>query len=418
MVKNSVEQLITPEMPNVLPSQQIQVHMPVASTNNKGAASFDDEYFTVVRGLVNLKMTYIVSLLKEEFQTRYDGKLNTSSKYTTDAINEIYSKVNKTFDGLTDLASLVEEVKSIAVETSRAYFESDFYNVYLTLKYSAENVTGKDRIKKGDIFIITNEDEPDFVVLDDTGMWYDDVISIIQDRPPVPEEGKKYRIADTYTIVGIQSGVKMPAVDTSLDKDSLNAIANKVVTSMFETINDNINHLDGKISEAISYVLQTSNAYTDTEILKMQSAMSGVDTFLADKIAQVADKTTQAIEIAKGATRSFSFSTYAEMIASLKAANKEEYGVGDHVLIRMLNVPDLWIYSIMSTSSEYTYTTDEQFVADLYDYRAIVGYYVLSPLETQKVSLEDYAKKSEVPSITVLPSEMNGAYTLVITTEV
>ena len=60
-------------------------------------------------------------------------------------------------------------------------------------------------------------------------------------------------------------------------------------------------------------------------------------------------------------------------------------------MIITLQVPDLWISGIESTSQTYTYTTDEAFTTELNTNGYVqVGYYKLSALETQKVDLTNY----------------------------
>ena len=64
-------------------------------------------------------------------------------------------------------------------------------------------------------------------------------------------------------------------------------------------------------------------------------------------------------------------------------------------MIITLQVPDLWISGIESTSQTYTYTTDEAFTTELNTNGYVqVGYYKLSALETQKVDLTDYVKNT------------------------
>ena len=69
-------------------------------------------------------------------------------------------------------------------------------------------------------------------------------------------------------------------------------------------------------------------------------------------------------------------------------------------MIITLQVPDLWISGIESTSQTYTYTTDEAFTTELNTNGYVqVGYYKLSALETQKVDLTDYATKTYVNNL-------------------
>ena len=100
--------------------------------------------------------------------------------------------------------------------------------------------------------------------------------------------------------------------------------------------------------------------------------------------------------IAKGANQALSFSNYQSMITIFNNLANNVYKVGQNVMIITLNVPDLWISGIESTSQSYTYTSDSDFVNDLVTNGYVqVGYYKLSALETQKVDLTNYVTNTD-----------------------
>ena len=95
--------------------------------------------------------------------------------------------------------------------------------------------------------------------------------------------------------------------------------------------------------------------------------------------------------IAKGANQALSYGNYSTMITAFNSLANNVYNVGQNVMIITLQVPDLWISGIESTSQTYTYTTDEAFTTELNINGYVqVGYYKLSALETQKVDLTNY----------------------------
>ena len=95
--------------------------------------------------------------------------------------------------------------------------------------------------------------------------------------------------------------------------------------------------------------------------------------------------------IAKGANQALSYGNYSTMITAFNSLANNVYNVGQNVMIITLQVPDLWISGIESTSQTYTYTTDEAFTTELNTNGYVqVGYYKLSALETQKVNLTNY----------------------------
>lgn len=121
-----------------------------------------------------------------------------------------------------------------------------------------------------------------------------------------------------------------------------------------------------------------------------------VDEKAREDINIVAEKANEALTVAKGATRAFVYDTYSDMISGLNKLPKTELQVNYHVMIREVCVPDLWVSGISDEHVEYTYTSNEDFIADLTQDGVVqVGYFVLSALETQKVELDDYVKKDD-----------------------
>lgn len=100
--------------------------------------------------------------------------------------------------------------------------------------------------------------------------------------------------------------------------------------------------------------------------------------------------------IAKGSNQALSFANYSAMVTEFNSLAGNEYNVGQNIMVVTLEVPDLWISGIESTSSTYTYTTDEAFTAALATNGYVqVGYYKLSALETQKVDLTNYVTNTD-----------------------
>ena len=119
-----------------------------------------------------------------------------------------------------------------------------------------------------------------------------------------------------------------------------------------------------------------------------------------ENTADTANSTANiAKSIAEGANQALSYGNYQTMITAFNALANNIYNVGQNVMIITLEVPDLWISSIESTSQSYTYTTDEAFATALSTNGYVqVGYYKLSALETQKVDLTNYVQFSNYPS--------------------
>ena len=128
--------------------------------------------------------------------------------------------------------------------------------------------------------------------------------------------------------------------------------------------------------------------------------VSDVETDLQPTITSIENTANTAKRIAEGANQSLSYANYQAMITAFNALDDDAYNVGQNVMIITLNVPDLWISSIESTSQTYTYTTDAAFVNGLETNGYVqVGYYRLSALETQKVDLTNYYTKTQTDNL-------------------
>lgn len=163
---------------------------------------------------------------------------------------------------------------------------------------------------------------------------------------------------------------ELPA-DTSLSSTSTNALQNKVVTENF--------------------------ARVDNEFLSASKR--------ADEIEA----------IARGASKGKVYYDYQEMIEVLDNAPRDFLKMPDHIFLRKVDIPDLWVTYVENYYYPYSFESEEKVINDLKTMGFItVGYFSLCMLETQKVDLTDYAKKDQVPVISANLKE-NGAYTLTIT---
>lgn len=136
-------------------------------------------------------------------------------------------------------------------------------------------------------------------------------------------------------------------------------------------------------------IVQSSVTQVETDI---QPTLTSIE-----NTADTANSTANtAKSIAEGANQALSYGNYQTMITAFNALANNVYNVGQNVMIITLEVPDLWISSIESTSQTYTYTTDEAFTTALSTNGYVqVGYYKLSALETQKVDLTNYVKDTD-----------------------
>ena len=140
--------------------------------------------------------------------------------------------------------------------------------------------------------------------------------------------------------------------------------------------------LDGKLGSTETAAKATADASGNTI----------TSTYATKTEVQTAQTTAnEAKSIAEGRTRATAYANYQAMVTALNAAAATDFKVGDNIFIQAKNVPDLWIYSVESSSSTYTYTTDDALVAAIQSAGFVqIGYYKVAVLETEKVDLTNY----------------------------
>lgn len=159
-------------------------------------------------------------------------------------------------------------------------------------------------------------------------------------------------------------------------------------------------------------VADVDKAYVDNQDKAMKEY---ADAQHVEMVRDLEAGINEAMSIAKGAARSEVYNDYYRMWDGLGSENKDFLKVPDHVLIRDVGVPDLWVMAVSDEWVGYEFYTSKQVVEDLETNGSItIGYFTLGMLETQKVDLSDYAKTEQIPVIETTLKE-NGAYTLTIT---
>lgn len=108
-----------------------------------------------------------------------------------------------------------------------------------------------------------------------------------------------------------------------------------------------------------------------------------------------------ALSIAEGATQAITVTNYSELVTLLSSAAADQFNVGQSILIIQRDVPDIWITGKTGNNNSYSYTSDGQLIADISNSAGelAIGYYTVDFLETEKVDLSEYFKRTEVPTI-------------------
>lgn len=148
---------------------------------------------------------------------------------------------------------------------------------------------------------------------------------------------------------------------------------------------------------AWAYVGSEGPFYTksETDVL-LNSKQNTEDNSLETSSKTIVGAINEVDSIAKGSNQALSFASYAAMVTEFNSLDDDVYNVGQNIYIQTLEVPDLWISSVESTSTTYTYVDDATFVSGLDTNGYVqVGYYKLSALETQKVDLTNYVTNTD-----------------------
>ena len=145
-----------------------------------------------------------------------------------------------------------------------------------------------------------------------------------------------------------------------------------------------------------STVATSGEANLGTVITDVSEKQDITDNSLETNNKTVPGAINEVNSIAKGANQALSFASYAAMVTEFNSLDDDVYNVGQNIYIQTLEVPDLWISSVESTSTTYTYVDDATFVSGLDTNGYVqVGYYKLSALETQKVDLTNYVTNTD-----------------------
>lgn len=122
--------------------------------------------------------------------------------------------------------------------------------------------------------------------------------------------------------------------------------------------------------------------------------------------------------IAKGSQQAVAYDNYEAMVNAFNEFNDTVYAVGQNVLIKTLNVPDLWVSQKETENIPFTYTTDEEIVTQLTNNGSIrVGNYFLSTLETGKVNIENMVTTDTEQKITAQKTFVNNPVKVTYGTE-
>lgn len=156
------------------------------------------------------------------------------------------------------------------------------------------------------------------------------------------------------------------------------------------------------VSESELSEVATSGSYDDLdnkpdiEDIAANVADSAVSAHNESETAHsdIRDEIETVKDIAEGANIAIVFDSYSDLVTFFNSES-DTLKVGTNLYVKTIDVPDLWLSAVESTSVSYTYTTDEDFLSYI-NGNGQIGYYKFSELETQKVDLSNYATLTDL----------------------
>ena len=218
---------------------------------------------------------------------------------------------------------------------------------------------------------------------------------------PTPSEWEIY-ISQIQEFIREGQEIITQASNLNLDVNKVENVSTISVTSKNGTTKK-VEILDGK-----DYILTENDK---NEIAKTVKPL--VKQEIQPTLDGIKDTAETAVSIAKGANQSLVYENYSTMITTFNSLKNDVYKVGQNILIITLNVPDLWISEVLEENTQYSYTSDKDFISILEENGSVqIGYYKISALETQKVVLSEYVTQDEfnekIGEISSLLDTING----------
>lgn len=138
-------------------------------------------------------------------------------------------------------------------------------------------------------------------------------------------------------------------------------------------------------------------AGTAASVVATHNSDQSAHTYIQGLVSTAQQKADDAYALAEGRENATSYTNYQAMVAALNAESSAILKVGDNIYVETVGVPDLWVSDVLDSKVSYTYTSD-QAIVDALNNPSIgyinIGWYRLSELETAKVDLSGYAKKT------------------------
>ena len=180
---------------------------------------------------------------------------------------------------------------------------------------------------------------------------------------------------------GLKSTTVQGAIDEVLGKSGVTGVKGGA-EGTYRTGNVNITaeNIGAEPTGAINSHNSSNSAHSD-----IRSAISNTQT-----------RADNAYALAEGKANGTSYANIQAFITAFNSLAKTIHKVGDAIYIQTIGVPDFWVYSVESSSTQYTYVSDKAFVEAIKSSGSVkVGYYKISISESDKVDFSEYQKSTD-----------------------
>lgn len=375
---NIRQQVVNPELPKVLENEQLNVYVPMASSDYPGIASYNENHFEISdEGMVSIKIATngtpgiasynadhftlttdgvaslsesIVDKIDHAYDTVGNGDLNTESTTLIGATNELLEKVNNNKDRIDDNENAIDDLRHVLGEFYHLEIEANslvnainiFYNEYLTYSEATKNGIENNNTEIDAIKIRVGQNESDITVIKADQLA--DNARIRRNRSDITDiqndinNNVKVRLATTEGLVGSNEEMPpFPSDPSFAGMPQYSSIA-KWVKALYE-----------KASEVDVTVLNHTN-----NIVNIFSQLQGLDrTYVLSNFTELlefidGDRYISAWEDRDGDGYPEEYKIY---VSNLKT--------NDNILLREEGVSDFWFEKVITGAwvapTDYTY---------------------------------------------------------------
>lgn len=314
--QNIVNVMVIPDVPKVLPGEQLYVYVPKASFTFPGIIAYNNTQFRIDGNFLFIREDYVSPGVQQ--------KIDELKQYTDD---ELQLKQDKE-DNNISLAQRPEQKSVVGA-----------INDLGTLTGQAQ-ATADDAIRKiGDLSNLTTDEKT--------------------------------------TIVGAINEVDAHADANKSEIGNLSVLTTDEKATLVGAINEVDAHTNTAQQAADAAQATADNATTlaNTGISKADRAQTTANTAV-DKANDAKATAQEAIMKADGRSTSIGFMTAKDAVTALNGYPRTQLKGGDTIWIVEDGTPDLWVTDVAQESVPYNYTTKDKFNQDLVDNKVLqIGYF-------------------------------------------